>query len=258
MKTKKTFISLLLVAGATLAGCANASSQPVTIDTTPEISDVISFAGSTVPEGWNTQNTGGTGINATVDTEHPAPATKDKCYFSRTVEYLPSGYEGRGDDYNTRKFIYDFGQSFKNDNLDIQPVTVKTSKGDLAMLSSSVSYEDEASGKTTTRIAVRAISSVKKSGYDITNPPTDPYAKNAAEGLPVVFLKTDCVGGQTISDDEWKSLLSMTTVTLDGTVPTNTSTTAPAGPFTPVPVIPSTSSPSTSETPAPQATEATK
>lgn len=236
MKNKMSLVSLLAVAGLALTACTPSTSDTAGLNETPKIGEVIHFSGSSTPAGWTAQNTGGTGINATVDAEHPAPYTKGNCYFSQSVEYLPKAYENRGDDYNTHQFLYDMAQAFKISNPDLQELTANTENGKLTLISSSINYDDPSSGKTTTRVAARAISAVKKSGYEVQNPPENPYVKNAGEGVPVVFLKADCVKGETVSDEEWKSLIDSTKISLSSPVPSATETPAiNTGPFSPAP-----------------------
>lgn len=251
MKNTMSLVSLLAVAGLALTACTPSQNENAGLDATPKIGEVIHFSDSSTPAGWTIQNTGGTGINATVDAEHPVPYTKGNCYFSRSVEYLPKAYENRGDDYNTHQFLYDMAQAFKISDPELQQLTANTEDGKISLLSSSISYDDPSSGKTTTRVAARAVSTVKKSGYEVQNPPENPYVKNPGEGIPVIFLKADCIKGETVSDEEWKSLIDSTKISL--TSPVTPTTDAPAvntGPFSPVP------SPLTgSETAPPASTE---
>lgn len=257
MKTHLRFIPLLAIASIALSACSPSADKVVGFDTTPEIGDVIHFSGSTTTDGWNIQPSGGTGINATVDAEHPDPSVKGNCYFSRTVEYLPEGYASRGDDYNSKQFVYDMGSSFRNFDPEVKTITVGTEKSPIELISSSVSYDDPSAGKTTTRFAVRAISEVKKSGYDVKNAPESPYAKNAGEGVPVIFLKADCVKGETLSDDDWNKLMESTKISLDSPVPTVTD--IPSlnnGPLAPAPMTtgasqPASPAPSTSSSAIP-------
>jgi len=241
------FVPLLALAGIALSACTSSTGTSVGFDKTPETGEVIHFASSQAPEGWTVQNTGGSGINATVDAEHPDPFIKGECYFTRSVEYSPAGYVPRGDDYNTKQFVYDMGKAFNVAPAKPETVSVKTEDGSIDLLSSSISYDDKSAGKTTTRFAVRAISEVKKSGYEVKDAPENPYVKNPAEGIPMVFLKVDCVKGETVSDAEWKKLVDSTQVSLNSPAPAaNGTTTGNTGPFTPAPIAP----PATESAPA--------
>lgn len=236
MKKSHKIIPLLAVVGIALSACTSSANENIGFDTVPELGDFIHFSGSSMPDGWQSSMAGGTGINENVDAENPDPSIKGNCIFTRSVQYLPRGYEPRGDEYNTKEFVNDMKSSFKNSDSEVKSVSVKTEDGFLEMLSSSLSYDDADSGKTTTRFAVRAMSEVKSSGYKAENPPESPYAQNQAEGVPAIFLKADCTKGEELSDDEWKKLLDSTTVSLNSPLPKPTEEVVPDGSgFTPVP-----------------------
>lgn len=219
MKSRQLVLPILAVAGMVLSGCSQVP-KDYSLDETPSFGDTVNFGGSATPDGWSSPSAGDTplGISEIVDAQHPGAISKDKCTFQRSIEYIPSGYESRGDDYLTRDYIYKLSRTATEKNPVLKSVKVRTEDSPLEMLTASVTESLPEGASTESKVAVRALAGARSTGYNVESKMQGPYDADASRGLPVVFLKASCSGDNKIDDGEWNKLLDSTVVALNSPI----------------------------------------
>lgn len=191
---------------------ANEKNEKISFDSSPEITGSVSYSPADAPNSFT--------VVAGRSTENISPLkaaqspdswlNSDKtCRFTPTVGYFEENLATRGDEFLSKKYLYDEAEKTDSIPSDTRVISFDSTSGNLASVYASYAVpnngslsQDMNSGDYYRTSSVRAIAKP----VILTEDPSNPGDANS-KALPVILLNYDCLNSDDYKESEFKQLV---------------------------------------------------